>query len=132
MDPNLTVATTDVALLGAVWTFTQLAKRLLEETVLPAAAPTHDSIVQLIALVLGIGTVFLRSGLPDTGSAILSLIIEGTAVGIGALGVHSVASNAIPNLSTPTQNPITLPHGTPIVVAAPVISQPTTEPPRQP
>ena len=96
MDPTLTVAATDVALLGFIWAIVQLVKRLLEETIMPASAPVHDSVVQLIALALGIGSVFVRAGLPATGASGLALVMEGTAVGLGALGVHGLASNALP------------------------------------
>ena len=101
MDPVLTVAATDVALLGFIWSVTQLIKRLLEETIMPATAPVHDSVIQLIALSLGIGSVFVRAGLPATGAAGLALVMEGTAVGLGALGVHGLASNVLPQSPQP-------------------------------
>ena len=122
MDPTLTVAATDVALLGFIWAVVQLIKRLLEETIMPATAPVHDSVIQLIALCLGIGSVFVRAGLPATGAAGLALVMEGTAVGLGALGVHGLASNVLPQSPQPQLIGVTT------SLAPPLPPQPPTPP----
>ena len=101
-----TIPVNDIAMVGLVAVVVQILKPLAEASFLPPTAKVHDPLVRFLAVALGVAVVFVQHGIPSDGGLILSLVSEGAAVGLGAIGGYHVLSDAIapPQLVGVTSN----------------------------
>jgi hypothetical protein len=99
---DMSALPTDALIVALVATFVQAIKPLLEKIVKPDDT-AHDSIVQLIAIVLGILFIGMEKGFPTTSQAAIEVIGYGVGTALTAIGgYHTVIKRVSNSTAAPT------------------------------